>query len=151
MKKLRKALAASVIPAAGALIVAVSATAHADADLYGAIAASVGGYNFATAIDYPTQTTADFAAIRACLSVDSNSICVPQLQLRNECGAVVERTWEPSDGVSPMFFYSTGPTATIAENNAMTRAAAHTPPDFMVLSVLLPPKLVDTICTSNAR
>lgn len=144
MSLLGKAALAAVIPATAALVVAGAGTAHAQDDLYGAIAVRTKGVGEAT--DYRTQKEADAAAVKAC---GDAGLCTVLARFYNQCGSVVERDISWPLGTGPQYWTATGATAAEAEQAAMKAAGPIL--ESWVIRIVKPAFVLDTICTANAR
>jgi|GEM_PF-5047434 len=137
---------AMVITAAGALMVGTAGVAHADGNLYAAIA--VGSGHVGEATDYPDPFAADQAALQAC---EKGFLvgCRIKARAQNACASVVERDAQELLGPGPEYYVGVGLTAAGAEQDAKRREAS---PLYMSLTPLTkPPFVLDTICTSNVR
>ncbi len=145
---------AMVIVATGVLGVRAAGTANAAGDLYGAIATGMG--HAGSAVDYPNQSAADEAALAACRRVGGGErACVVLTRMRNECGSLVEKDAQNVLGpitlsaVMPLYYTGNGPTRAAAERKA--KASPDNQLDEpLILRVIRPAFVVDTVCTANA-
>lgn len=146
---------AFAVSAAGVLAVSGAGVgtgnAHAARDLYGAIA--VGFNHLGTAVDFPTQDSADEAAVDACKeSGGDTSGCHVETRLHNECGAVLERDIGNMTGSAPSanYYRGTGPTPAAAEQDARSRAGRDYVYDTPLWITRKPLFVLDIVCTANA-
>ncbi|MEU8899388.1 DUF4189 domain-containing protein [Nocardia sp. NPDC048505] len=163
MSLLGRSALVTVLPIAGALIVAGGGTAQAAGDLYGAIAIyqqKTSGTPWehhtgvAVAVDYPSQAAADAAALAGC----NADRCTVFARVHNECASVVEYdTWTAwSNAVEPVYYTGRGPTAAAAERAALDlgNQGLGFPTNLLfglgLARVVKPLAVLDTICTSNA-
>lgn len=160
MSLLKKSALAIAVPLAGTLIMSGTGPAHANTDLYGAVALGVMPFRIGVAVDYPTQEAADQAAKDACGSKTVNGTtldCNVFGQVHNECGVLIQR--DVQGGVlpgsnQPMFRFGKGPTAEAAQKNAGYTPGVNLNKGFPILLGLGgyfgDEFVLDSLCTANA-
>ncbi|MFF2555775.1 DUF4189 domain-containing protein [Nocardia sp. NPDC058058] len=136
----RKIAFGAAVIAAFATTTAVTGTANAEGDSFGALAASIDGptgqmvgYGWGVATD---PASASATALNEC----GNSNCKVVLTFVNECAAIARYKGHPS-------VWAVGPTRADAERNAVTALG----PDTGFLGAFSIPQLAKSACTANTQ